>query len=249
MARKPKLAVWKLASCDGCQLTLLDCEDELLALAGAVEIAHFTEASSGGADGPYDVSLVEGSVTTERDARRILEIRESSRVLVCIGACATAGGIQALRNFADVAEFTSVVYARLLRLQAARYGVRDGGPRHPVPRSGHPGRMRRRLPCLRPRLLRLLRPGRRAEPAGPGRPAPPSRDDGQGPAPRVRHLQRRGPRAGRNPSLSARWSGNSVPTRIGAAAGSLNHEAETCAHGHRRWSPAGRGPASVAASY
>jgi coenzyme F420-reducing hydrogenase gamma subunit len=109
---RPKLAVWKLASCDGCQLTLLDCEDELLALAGAVEIAHFTEASSTEVEGPYDVSLVEGSVTTERDARRIVEIRAASRVLVCIGACATSGGIQALRNFADVTEFASVVYAR-----------------------------------------------------------------------------------------------------------------------------------------
>ena len=109
---RPKLAVWKLASCDGCQLTMLDCEDELLALAGAVEIAHFTEASSADVAGPYDVSLVEGSVTTERDARRIAEIRAASRVLVSIGACATSGGIQALRNFADVAEFTSVVYAR-----------------------------------------------------------------------------------------------------------------------------------------
>jgi coenzyme F420-reducing hydrogenase gamma subunit len=109
---RPKLAVWKLASCDGCQLTLLDCEDELLALAGAVQIAHFTEASSADIAGPYDVSLVEGSVTTERDARRITEIRAASRTLVTLGACATSGGIQALRNFADVAEFTSVVYAR-----------------------------------------------------------------------------------------------------------------------------------------
>jgi len=112
MRSKPTLAVWKLASCDGCQLTLLDCEDELLAVAGAVEIAHFTEASSAEVEGPYDVSLVEGSVTTERDARRITEIRAASRMLVTIGACATSGGIQALRNFADVAEFTSVVYAR-----------------------------------------------------------------------------------------------------------------------------------------
>ncbi len=109
---KPKLAVWKLASCDGCQLTLLDCEDELLAIAGAVEIAHFTEASSTEVAGPYDVSLVEGSVTTERDVRRLADIRSASRVLVTIGACATSGGIQALRNFADVREFTSVVYAR-----------------------------------------------------------------------------------------------------------------------------------------
>ena len=112
MTSKPSLAVWKLASCDGCQLTLLDCEDELLAVAGAVEIAHYTEASSADVAGPYDVSLVEGSITTERDARRITEIRAASRLLVTIGACATAGGIQALRNFADVTEFTSVVYAR-----------------------------------------------------------------------------------------------------------------------------------------
>ena len=110
--RRPKLAVWKFASCDGCQLTLLDCQDELLTLAAEVEIAHFTEASSADVAGPYDVSLVEGSVTTQEDAARIAEIRAASRTLVTIGACATSGGIQALRNFADVVEFTSVVYAR-----------------------------------------------------------------------------------------------------------------------------------------
>jgi coenzyme F420-reducing hydrogenase gamma subunit len=108
----PTLAVWKFASCDGCQLTLLDCEDELLALAGRVRIAHFLEATSASTDGPYDVSLVEGSVTTPSDVERIHRIREQSKVLVTIGACATAGGVQALRNLADIAEFASVVYAR-----------------------------------------------------------------------------------------------------------------------------------------
>ena len=107
----PTLAVWKFASCDGCQLTLLNCEDELLPLAGAVRIAYFPEATRGVLDGPYDVSLVEGSVTTEADAARIQEIRRASTVLVSIGACATSGGIQALRNFTDVAEYRSVVYA------------------------------------------------------------------------------------------------------------------------------------------
>ncbi len=111
MTGKPKLAVWKFASCDGCQLTLLDCEDELLAIAGAVEIANFPEASSAEIAGPYDVSLVEGSITTEHDAARILTVREQSRFLVTIGACATAGGVQALRNWADVDEFISIVYA------------------------------------------------------------------------------------------------------------------------------------------
>jgi coenzyme F420-reducing hydrogenase gamma subunit len=111
-ARRPTLAVWKFASCDGCQLTLLNCEDELLTLAGAVDIAHFTEATRRSIKGPYDVSLVEGSITTPHDAERIQRVREVSRTLVTIGACATSGGVQALRNFADVAEWTSIVYAR-----------------------------------------------------------------------------------------------------------------------------------------
>ena len=112
LKRKPKLAVWKFASCDGCQLSLLDCEDELLAVAGVVEIANFPEASRAVVKGPYDLSLVEGSITTPHDAERIHTIRRTSKVLVTIGACATAGGIQALRNFKDVKEFTAIVYAR-----------------------------------------------------------------------------------------------------------------------------------------
>jgi sulfhydrogenase subunit delta len=108
---RPKLAVWKFASCDGCQLSLLDCEDELLAIAEAVEIANFPEATSAFADGPYDLSLVEGSITTPHDVERIRMVREQSKHLVTIGACATAGGIQALRNFADVKDFVAAVYA------------------------------------------------------------------------------------------------------------------------------------------
>jgi coenzyme F420-reducing hydrogenase gamma subunit len=108
---RPKLAVWKFASCDGCQLTLLNCEDELIPLAGEVQIAYFPEATRAVVEGPYDVSLVEGSITTPDDVDRIHQVRAVSRRLVTIGACATSGGIQALRNFADVAEFRSVVYA------------------------------------------------------------------------------------------------------------------------------------------
>jgi coenzyme F420-reducing hydrogenase gamma subunit len=108
---KPTLAVWKFASCDGCQLSILDCEDELLPLAGEIEIRHFLEAGRTDPDGTYDVSIVEGSVTTPEDAERIRDIRSRSRRLIAIGACATAGGIQALRNFADVDGFVSLVYA------------------------------------------------------------------------------------------------------------------------------------------
>lgn len=108
---QPKLAVFKLASCDGCQLTLLDCEDELLSITDHVEIAHFLEASSRTLAGPYDVTLVEGSITTERDFERIRQIRDASKFLVTIGACATAGGIQSLRNSADIEAYRSLVYA------------------------------------------------------------------------------------------------------------------------------------------
>ncbi|HEX9756511.1 MAG TPA: oxidoreductase [Nitrospiria bacterium] len=109
--RKPKLAVWKFASCDGCQLSLLDCEDDLLLLSEQIQIANFPEASKAIIKGPYDLSLVEGSITTPHDADRIKKVRESSKFLVTIGACATSGGIQALRNFKDVNEFISIVYA------------------------------------------------------------------------------------------------------------------------------------------
>jgi coenzyme F420-reducing hydrogenase gamma subunit len=109
---KPKLAVYKFASCDGCQLSLLDCEDELLAIAGAVEIAYFVEARRQMLDGPYDVTLVEGSITTDEELDRIREVRRQSRFLVAIGACAVAGGIQALRNWIDVNDYIDVVYAR-----------------------------------------------------------------------------------------------------------------------------------------
>ncbi len=105
-----RVAVWKFASCDGCQLSLLDCERELLAVSGAVDLVMFPEASSAMEPGPYDLSLVEGSVTTAHDVERIRSIREQSGLLVTIGACATAGGIQALRNLGDVDELAAAVY-------------------------------------------------------------------------------------------------------------------------------------------
>ncbi len=108
---RPSLAVWKFSSCDGCQLTLLNCEDELLAIAESVNIANFPEASSRLDPGPYDISLVEGSIATPGDAARIKRVRAASRFLVTIGACATAGGVQALRNAAHD-DPGPLVYAR-----------------------------------------------------------------------------------------------------------------------------------------
>ena len=109
---RPTVAIWKFASCDGCQLTVLDCEDELLAIADALDVRMFLEAGPEELLDHYDISLVEGSITTAHDATRIRDIRARSGTLVTIGACATAGGIQALRNTADVAEYAAAVYAR-----------------------------------------------------------------------------------------------------------------------------------------
>lgn len=109
---KPKVAVFKFASCDGCQLSLLDVEDELLAVVGAVDVVYFPEASRRMLKGPYDIGLVEGSITTHHDAERIQAVRRLCKTLVTIGACATSGGIQALRNWRDVNEFIRCVYAK-----------------------------------------------------------------------------------------------------------------------------------------
>ena len=111
--RKPKVAVWKFASCDGCQLSLLDCEDELLDVVGAVDIAYFPEATRAVMRGPYDVSLVEGSVTNPHDAQRIQSVRNVSKFLMTIGTCATSGGLQALRNYGRTREMAAYIYEHL----------------------------------------------------------------------------------------------------------------------------------------
>jgi sulfhydrogenase subunit delta len=110
-AQKPKLAVYKFSSCDGCQLTILNLEDELLDLAEAVDIAYFLEATRTEKPGPYDIGIVEGSVTTPHEVERIKQIRENVRVLISLGTCATAGGIQALRNFVKASDLAERVYA------------------------------------------------------------------------------------------------------------------------------------------
>ncbi len=102
---KPKVAVYKFSSCDGCQLSILNLEDELLDLASAVDIAFFLEATRTVKPGPYDMGIVEGSVTTPHEAERIKEVRAECKYLISLGTCATAGGIQALRNFAKADEY------------------------------------------------------------------------------------------------------------------------------------------------
>jgi len=108
--RKPSIAVYKFSSCDGCQLSLLNLEDELLELTNRVEFAYFLEARRQVIPGPYNIGLVEGSVSTEEEIERIKEIRRDCQFVIALGTCATAGGVQALRNFGDLETFTRNVY-------------------------------------------------------------------------------------------------------------------------------------------
>jgi len=108
---KPRIAVHKFSSCDGCQLAFLDLGEDLLTLTAQVDIRHFAEAGILGEDEAVDIAFIEGSISTPEDEHRIRRIRERSRLLITIGACATAGGLQALRNLADAKAWTAAVYA------------------------------------------------------------------------------------------------------------------------------------------
>ena len=108
---KPTVAVHKFSSCDGCQLAFLDLGEDLLTLTAQVDIRHFAEAGILGEDEAVDIAFIEGSISTPADEERIRRIRNNSRLLITLGACATAGGLQALRNLADAKAWTAAVYA------------------------------------------------------------------------------------------------------------------------------------------
>jgi len=108
--QRPRVGVVKFASCDGCQLTILDLEDHLLALTDRFDFTEFAEATSKRSSGPFDILFVEGSISTPEQAVEIVRLRAATRTLVTIGACATAGGIQALRTASEHEAFRAAVY-------------------------------------------------------------------------------------------------------------------------------------------
>ncbi|MEZ5453171.1 MAG: sulfhydrogenase subunit delta [Thiothrix sp.] len=108
---KPTVAVHKFSSCDGCQLAFLNAGEALLQLAERVDILHFAEAGMLDEQAQVDIAFVEGSVNTRHDEERIRQVRANSRYLITIGACATAGGVQALRNIHDHGGWHQAIYA------------------------------------------------------------------------------------------------------------------------------------------
>jgi len=106
---KPKIAFHDFTSCEGCQLQVLNCEDEMLDILGAVDIVEFREAIDNRADA-YDISFIEGSITRESDKPRLKQIRERSKICVAIGACACTGGLNVMKNFRGLPESMKKVY-------------------------------------------------------------------------------------------------------------------------------------------
>lgn len=112
MDHKPRVAVHKFSSCDGCQLAFLNLGEALLTLSELVDMVHFAEAGPVDPDAKVDIAFVDGSISTPEELERIQRIRKNSKFLVTIGACATAGGLQALRNMVDAKEWFGAVYAK-----------------------------------------------------------------------------------------------------------------------------------------
>lgn len=110
-AGKLRVAVHKFTSCDGCQLAFLNAGEALLTLTELVDIVHFSEMGKVDPGAKADIAFVEGSISTPDELVHIQQIRQDSRYVITIGACATAGGIQALRNFANHGEWMAAVYA------------------------------------------------------------------------------------------------------------------------------------------
>lgn len=108
---KPSIAVHKFSSCDGCQLAFLNAGEDLLTLSNLVEIRHFAEAGPVDDNAVVDIAFIEGSVATPDDEERLKKIRNNSNYVVTIGACATSGGVQALRNMADTEQWIAGIYA------------------------------------------------------------------------------------------------------------------------------------------
>ncbi len=127
MSARPTVAVHKFSSCDGCQLAFLNAGEDLLTLSRLVDIVHFAEAGPVDEQAKVDIAFVEGSISTAADLERIRHIRDNSGFLVTIGACATSGGLQALRNLADGRAWLTDIYASPAHIDSLDTATPIGG--------------------------------------------------------------------------------------------------------------------------
>jgi sulfhydrogenase subunit delta len=109
---KPKIAIFDFACCEGCQLQIVNLEEEILSLLGGADVVEWREAMSEKSD-EYDIAIIEGSITRMEDEEKIKVIRGKAKVLIALGACAVIGGINKLKNnFDDLEEVKKCVYGK-----------------------------------------------------------------------------------------------------------------------------------------
>jgi len=124
LSSKPKIAVYKMSSCAGCQLEFLNLEPVLLELLGAVDIAYFVMAKRKNSPGPYDVGFVEGAITCGEEIEKLKKARKDCKVLVAMGACACTGGLPSMKNPMDQRDVEKVVYTELDAIHSTKaYGI------------------------------------------------------------------------------------------------------------------------------
>ena len=107
---KPKIGIFNFSGCAGCQLSILDLENELIDILNLVDIIDFRMAMTGNTQGPYDILFVEGSIVNKEQEEKLIELRKKAKILVAMGSCACFGGVQAIRNFKNDSQIRSIVY-------------------------------------------------------------------------------------------------------------------------------------------
>jgi len=106
---KPRIAIFDFACCEGCQLQIVNMEEDLLNLLSVVDPVEWREAMSDQSD-EYDIAIIEGSITRAKDEEPLRLIRERAKILIALGACATIGGVNKLKNNFDLGEVREAVY-------------------------------------------------------------------------------------------------------------------------------------------
>jgi len=95
---KLRLATVWLDGCSGCHMSFLDMDHRLLDLAPKLDLVYSPLVDYKDFPEEVDVTLVEGSVSSEDDLAKVRKIRKHSKILVSLGDCAVTGNVPAMRN-------------------------------------------------------------------------------------------------------------------------------------------------------
>ncbi|OGC08304.1 cytochrome B [candidate division WOR-1 bacterium RIFOXYD2_FULL_36_8] len=128
MSKKPKVAFFDFACCEGCQLQVANMGELLLDVLGLIDVVEFREVMSEKWDQSYDIAIIEGSITDKHAEERLKKIRERSNVLIAYGSCATIGGVNGMKNNFKLEDIRKEVYGD-------RFNYFDSIPTKSVPQT------------------------------------------------------------------------------------------------------------------